>query len=120
MPHLSQLCSVHFGADVFCPLEWGPERRSQSVLRLLAQITSQEIQEVGFAFKALSLLEMEGVVWNEMARVLERPNFSGLRRVSILGPLDGDIKEIQAWIVQRLPRGIMREKVVCQKIPITS
>jgi hypothetical protein len=110
---LSQLYSIHFGADVLGP---GPQYRSEYVVRFLAQITSQEIQEVGLAFEALPVVKMEGVDWNEMARLLERPNFSRLSRVSILGPLDGDVQEMQAWIVQRLPRGILRETVICQKI----
>src|SRR5262245_8342808 len=100
LPHLPRLCSVQFGADT---LAWGSEHKSREVVRMLAQITSQEVQEVGVAFDALSVAEMEGVDWYEMSRILERPNFSELKRVSILAPLDGDIKEIQAWIVQRLP-----------------
>jgi hypothetical protein len=79
---LSRLCSVHFGADLFGP----PEDRSRYVVCMLAQITSQEIQEVGVGFDALSVVEMQGADWNEMARILERPNFSGLKRVSIFGP----------------------------------
>jgi hypothetical protein len=55
----------------------GTEYKSCYVLRLLAQITSQA-REVVLVFDALSVVEMEGVYWDGMARILER-NFSGLK-----------------------------------------
>jgi hypothetical protein len=108
---MSQLRSICFESTIIDPLAWGTEKRTCHVRRLLAQITSEEIEEV---VVILSMDKMEGVEWNDIARILERPNFSRLKRMAILGPSD-DVKGMQDWISKRLPRGFIRDIVVRQR-----
>jgi hypothetical protein len=104
LSNLPRLSSIRFGPKI-------ATFRRQNHIHFLAQIISCEIREVAMHFWLIPLNELTKIDWDGIARVLQRPNFSGLEKVSIL---DVMLKDARAWLLQRLPPGRMRDKVVCQ------
>jgi hypothetical protein len=83
-------------------------------VHFLAQITSCEIREVEIPLSLFTLDEVNSIDWDGIAGILQRPNFSGLERVVVVDPVSAEPEGLQAWFMQRLPPGRMRDKFVFQ------
>jgi hypothetical protein len=86
-----------------------------AVKQVLSQIVSLHMQEVAFIYSVKNNDGLDGDLWLELDAILARPQFSGLRRVSIspspAPPFASYYVADHKWFVRHLPqchaRGIL-------------
>jgi hypothetical protein len=88
----------------------------------LDKLTSPCIEVVYLSVELRSVGQLEHIDWEKISRICARPNFSGLKRLSLLLDPCGSsvdrselLKQTLSWLAKRLPacraRGLFRVKI---------
>ena len=107
---LSSIDWGHFPHLRFIQIEVFPGKSAPK--EVLSQIVSVHMQEVAFIYALKEEDGLDGDLWFELDAILARPQFSGLRRVSISSSLSSPYSiSDHKWFVRHLPqchaRGIL-------------
>jgi hypothetical protein len=88
-------------------------RETDHIPPLLAQITSTRLRDIVVNVGMSAPDDLAVLDWGRILHILQRPNFSSLRRLAISGLMNAILDETKDWIVKKLPPCSVRDIIVC-------
>ena len=113
LSHNSYLSFIRFNLHGLHTYYWDSQSEALHVPRVLDQITSTHIEEVAFISGMDAPDNLDVIDWDSIADILQRPNFSRLKRLVMWARTD-IMEATKAWIANRLPASRARDMIVFQ------